>query len=333
MEKNKIYNCDWLSNEIESNSVDLIISDPPYFEIMGEFDFIWPSFDDYLKDVERWAVECKRVLKSNGTLLWYGDDKRIAYAQIIFDKHFNLLNNLVWHKGENFMGLNKSGELRTFAPCTERILMYDTGEDRNGSYMVFADPSLFMSIKKYLDDEHDKTGLTLREMCDQFGSTCSHYFGYSKRSKEQFTLPTREKYESLQTTGFFNRPWDELRKEYEELLSQYQDIKKEYEKQRRPFENFLQLSEVLKFNNESSLNTKYKHPTRKPEKLTRALILTCTNPGATILVPFAGSGTECAIAKREGREFIGFEIDPKYHEVAMQRIEDEEKKSNQTALF
>jgi site-specific DNA-methyltransferase (adenine-specific) len=333
MEINKIYNSDWLTNQLEDGSVDLIIADPPYFEIMGDFDFVWNSFDEYLQDVERWAIECKRVLKDNGTLLWYGDDKRIAYAQIIFDKHFNLLNNLIWHKGENFMGLNKSSELRSFAPCTERILMYDKGEDRNGLYMIFANPELFMSIKKYFDEEHDKSGLSLREMCDKFGSTCSHYFGYSKRNKEQFTLPTKEKYEALQTTGFFKREYEDLRREYEDLRREYEDLRREYEDLRRPFDNFLQLSEVLKFNNESSLNTQYKHPTRKPEKLTRALIITCTKKDATILVPFAGSGTECAIAKREGRNFIGFEIDPKYFEVATKRVEDEQKKQNQTSLF
>jgi len=117
------------------------------------------------------------------------------------------------------------------------------------------------------------------------------------------------------------------------MRREYEDLRREYEDLRRPFDNFLQLSEVLKFNNESSLNTQYKHPTRKPEKLTRALILTCTKKDAKILVPFAGSGTECAIAKREGRNFIGFEIDPKYFEVATKRVEDEQKKQNQTSLF
>ncbi len=326
MEINTIHNSDWMSNGLPDQSVDLIIADPPYFEILGDFDFIWDCFDDYLKDVEKWAIECKRVLKDNGTLFWYGDDKRIAYAQIIFDKHFNLLNNLVWHKGENFMGLNKSDGLRSFAPCTERILMYDKGEDKSGSYMIFANPELFMPIKKYFDDEHDKTDLTLKQMCDAYGSTCSHFFGYSKRNKEQFHFPIKERYELLQSTGFFNRDYEELRKEYEEL-------RKEYEELRRPFSNFLDLNEVMRFNNESSLHTEYKHPTRKPTKLTRALMLTCSKADALVLVPFAGSGTECAMAQKENRNFIGFEIDEKYHEVAMNRLKHQQEKSKQQSLF
>jgi len=333
MEINTIHNSDWMNNGLPDQSVDLIIADPPYFEILGDFDFIWDSFDDYLKDVEKWAIECKRVLKDNGTLFWYGDDKRIAYAQIIFDKHFNLLNNLVWHKGENFMGLNKSDGLRSFAPCTERILMYDKGEDKSGLYMIFANPELFMPIKKYFDDEHDKTGLTLKQMCDAYGSTCSHFFGYSKRNKEQFHFPIEKRYEALQSTGYFQRPYKELREEFEDLRSEYEGIKEGYNDMRRPFSNFLDLNEVMRFNNESSLHTEYKHPTRKPTKLTRALMLTCSKADALVLVPFAGSGTECAMAQKENRNFIGFEIDEKYHEVAMNRLKHQQEKSKQQSLF
>ena len=72
-----------------------------------------------LKDVEKWAIECKRILADNGTLFWYGHAKRIAYAQIIFDKHFNLINNLVWNKG-SFMGLEES-EGEKFCPSCQRI--------------------------------------------------------------------------------------------------------------------------------------------------------------------------------------------------------------------
>ena len=320
MELNTIHNSDWMSNGLPDQSVDLIIADPPYFEVKGDFDFIWDSFDDYLKDVEKWAIECKRVLKDNGTLFWYGDDKRIAYAQIIFDKHFSLINSLIWYKYNlrgGMFGSTGGDSVRSFPICTERILMYDKGEDKSGSYMIFANPELFMPIKKYLDEEHEKTGLTLREMCDTYGSTCSHYFGFSKRNKEQFSIPTKEKYELLQRTGFFNRDYEELRKEYEEL--------------RRPFNNFLNLNEVLQFN--TNTNKTYQHDTIKPTKLTRALMLTCSKADALVLVPFAGSGTECAMAQKENRNFIGFEIDEKYHEVAMNRLKHQQEKSKQQSLF
>lgn len=318
MEINTIHNSDWMNNGLPDQSVDLIIADPPYFEILGDFDFIWDSFDDYLKDVEKWAIECKRVLKDNGTLFWYGDDKRIAYAQIIFDKHFNLLNNLVWHKGENFMGLNKSEGLRSFAPCTERILMY-SNDKYNLTQCVY-------QIRDYIRSEVQKSKgkIVLKDINKALG-TATNGGGVASAclslDKSEPTMFTKEMYQKLQKWCY---PY--LRKEYEEL-------RKEYEELRRPFSNFLDLNEVMRFNNESSLHTEYKHPTRKPTKLTRALILTCSKADALVLVPFAGSGTECAMAQKENRNFIGFEIDEKYHEVAMNRLKHQQEKSKQQSLF
>ena len=125
MEVNKIYHDDWMNNQLPDKSVQLIIADPPYYKVKGDFDFVWKTFDDYLQDVEKWAIECKRVLADNGTLYWYGDAKNIAYAQIIFDKHFNLLNSLVWENtNDHKQQIRFNTDLRTFAPLTERCLMY-----------------------------------------------------------------------------------------------------------------------------------------------------------------------------------------------------------------
>ena len=55
----KIYHDDWMNNGLPDKSVQLIIADPPYFETKGEFDFVWNTFEEYLKDVEKWANECK----------------------------------------------------------------------------------------------------------------------------------------------------------------------------------------------------------------------------------------------------------------------------------
>lgn len=49
------------------------------------------------------------------------------------------------------------------------------------------------------------------------------------------------------------------------------------------------------------------HPTQKPEKLLAKLILASSNPGDTILDPFAGSGSSLVTAKKLGRHFVGVE--------------------------
>jgi site-specific DNA-methyltransferase (adenine-specific) len=46
-----------------------------------------------------------------------------------------------------------------------------------------------------------------------------------------------------------------------------------------------------------------------------------TEPGQTILDPFMGSGTTGVAAVKLGRRFIGIEVEPKYYEIALKRIE------------
>lgn len=75
----------------------------------------------------------------------------------------------------------------------------------------------------------------------------------------------------------------------------------------------------MKFSQESSITMNYDHETQKPETLTRALILTCSRENDLVVVPFAGSGTECAMSAKENRNFVGFDIERKYVEMANKR--------------
>ncbi len=62
------------------------------------------------------------------------------------------------------------------------------------------------------------------------------------------------------------------------------------------------------------------HPTQKPESLLARVILSTTKPGDLVIDPFSGSGTTGAVAKRLGRNFLGFERERDYVDVARARI-------------
>ncbi|AXH72176.1 MAG: DNA methylase [Siphoviridae sp. ctdc_1] len=62
------------------------------------------------------------------------------------------------------------------------------------------------------------------------------------------------------------------------------------------------------------------HPTVKPTALMQWLVRLVTPPGGKVLDPFAGSGSTGKACAIEGFEFIGFEMDPHYCEIAEQRI-------------
>ncbi len=66
------------------------------------------------------------------------------------------------------------------------------------------------------------------------------------------------------------------------------------------------------------------HPTIKPIALMLALVADFTDPGETILDPFAGSGTTGVAALRLGRRFVGIERDPRYFALACERLRAEE---------
>ena len=65
------------------------------------------------------------------------------------------------------------------------------------------------------------------------------------------------------------------------------------------------------------------HPTQKPLGLVADWVRLFTNPGETILDPFAGSGTTLRAAKDNGRKAIGVELDEAYCEVIARRLAQE----------
>lgn len=73
-----------------------------------------------------------------------------------------------------------------------------------------------------------------------------------------------------------------------------------------------------------------KHPTQKPLELTRKLILASLPVGekCTVLVPFVGSGSECAMTKELGHNYIGFELNKNYVKLAKKFISGHNSKSS-----
>lgn len=64
-----------------------------------------------------------------------------------------------------------------------------------------------------------------------------------------------------------------------------------------------------------------KHPTQKPLELSRKLILSAMpKKNGVVLVPFVGTGSECAAAKELGKSYVGFEINPDYVRIAEKLI-------------
>ena len=329
MEINKIHKIDCIKGlkQLKDKSINLIVTDPPYYKIMQKdhkgtkynWDNQWETFEDYLKWCRIWFNELKRVLKDNGSLYIFADDKICAYIQVELDKLFKLENSITWVKPNN-MTIKGWNEFRSYAPITERILFYSNDISKTGLMKIYDNIDCFVSIKKYLKDEKIKSGLTNKDFNLMFSefynkqgckdrSVIEHYFGLN-----QWVFPTKEIYKNiLQKTGFFQRKYEELRLEYEELRLEYEEL-------RRPFNPKRNFTDVWTFNiigGKESVN----HPTQKPITLIRRIIETSSKEDDLVLDCFMGSGTTAVACQQLNRDFIGFELEEEYINIANKRLE------------
>jgi len=68
--------------------------------------------------------------------------------------------------------------------------------------------------------------------------------------------------------------------------------------------------------------TRGDHPTQKPVGVMKWCLQRLPEGARTILDPFMGSGTTGVACAKLGRKFIGIELEPKYFEIAVKRIDD-----------
>ena len=103
IEKNQIFagDCVDILKCLPSESIDLVIADPPYYRMRGEFDFVFQSVPEYLNWCMVWVGECYRVLKPTGAFYCWGSSQMIDKLSVsVLDKFAWIKRNLiVWNYG------------------------------------------------------------------------------------------------------------------------------------------------------------------------------------------------------------------------------------------
>ncbi|QDV36977.1 DNA-methyltransferase [Tautonia plasticadhaerens] len=66
----------------------------------------------------------------------------------------------------------------------------------------------------------------------------------------------------------------------------------------------------------------FDHPALMPERMAEDHILSWSNPGDLLFDPFCGAATTCKMALLNHRRYLGFEINPQYHQIALRRMRD-----------
>ncbi len=301
MEKNILYNGDCLieSDKIESGSVDLILTDLPYGTMEGQSKTgIYHNGEekhewDSIIDTDKIMQLANRILRKNG--------KMILFAQEPFTRE--LINKAIPNLPFNYRAIWLKDTLGSFMRSksallyrTEDILIFSKTHDLERGHPLI----------DYFMGELFNTGMNQSDINKLLGNKMGgHYF----TNGVQFCIPTETNYTKLQETGYFQKPYTEIKEIDEQFKKQfastfnlwqggkYKDNVFEYKRDR---DNF--------------------HPTQKPVLLLEDLIKTFSNENDLVVDLTMGSGSTGLACRNTNRSFIGIEKDENYFKIAEQRI-------------
>jgi len=119
--------CVKVLKKLEDESVDLIVTDPP-FNIGKKYNSYADkrSKEDYLAWCENWLIECVRVLKEGGALYLFNYPENNAYLMPFLDRHLTFKRWMTWHYPTN-TGMSPTNFTRT----QHTILFYIKGKKPN----------------------------------------------------------------------------------------------------------------------------------------------------------------------------------------------------------
>ncbi|MEA3559204.1 MAG: site-specific DNA-methyltransferase [Candidatus Thermoplasmatota archaeon] len=137
----EVYNSDLFKmiDEIETGSIDLILTDPPYnlsSYSTGNMKFKWRK--EINNDLARWdqvdfrpsdvLVEFKRILKPTGNLLAFCSYNLMGEWHKAFDPEFDTFQFFVWHKTNPIPKFRKAGFLNS---CELVVCCWNKGHTWN----------------------------------------------------------------------------------------------------------------------------------------------------------------------------------------------------------
>lgn len=317
---------------LPDNSVDLIVTDPPYFGVKSDaWDNQWSSDADFLGWIDEFLAEFWRILKPAGSLYLFTGSRLAADVEILMRNRMNVLNHIIWAKPSGPWRRQNKESLRRFFPSTERILFaehygssgYAKGASGYATACADLHKDVFAPLISYFSNARKELGISAADINAATGKQmCSHWF-----SSSQWRLPGPDDYEKLY--ALFSRvareknvpcPLDRgyksctdenasLVSDYTQLKQQYSELQAQYLSLRRPFSvsSDVPYTDVWSF-----APVPYypgKHPCEKPASLLQHIISASSKPGDLVADFFMGSGSTLKAALTLGREALGVELD------------------------
>lgn len=317
---------------LPDNSIDLILTDPPYFRVKTEkWDRQWDSNTEFLAWLDDFFAEFWRVLKPNGSLYVFCGSKLAADTEILMRQRFNVLNHIVWAKSQGYWLRQHKENLRAYCTSSERIIFAEHyGAEGTAKWYVGygakcedLKAQVFAPLIEYFKTARESLSVSAKDINRVTGTQmCSHWFSYS-----QWQLPNEQQYlalqklfneraDALQSKSLLDQShseliteYDSLRKNYDLLSLEYDELKKQYESLRRPFS----VSSAVPYTDVWTYNTVQfypgKHPCEKPADMIRDMLNASSRPGHVVADFFMGSGVVIKESQKLGLTSIGVELD------------------------
>jgi site-specific DNA-methyltransferase (adenine-specific) len=323
---NEIYNENCLvgMRRIEDNSIDCILTDPPYLYLKNQK--LDRPFDETV-----FFNESKRVLKKDGFIVLFGRGTSFyRWNTILAGLGFVFKEEIVWNKSYS------SSPLMNITRIHETVSIHTK---RNGIISKVKVPYLEMKghdIDEIITDiKRLKTALKNTKSMDAILAFLENNIRdkSGRCNRNNLTVSSDITQE--------NRCSSVIRA-IQDSMNEKSIIRTDYKKNNLMFKynvtgnkerigegdrcaNVLQ-SIVSGMNEKSILKQRRDHyqtihPTQKPVRLLERILALVSKNGDLVLDPFSGSASTAIAAWNTGRNFISFEIDEEYYKKSKQRFE------------
>lgn len=302
-------------------SIDLILTDPPYFRVKDEpWDNQWDTREGFLAWMGELCEQWQRILKPNGSLYVFASPQMAWHVEGVIRQRFNVLSTIRWNKPafSTKAEMFDKDTMRSVFPASENIIFAEQGnaDEIADAIAGFSDAETRLKQRifgDYLAAEFDRAKVTRKQIAALFPSATGGLTGCVSNWVLGLNVPTPEQYEAMRVYLNGRNCAEYLRQEYEYLRQEYEEL-------RRPFNATpdAPYTDVWTF---ATVGTyPGKHPCEKPAALIEHMIRLSTRPDALVLDCFAGSGVTGEACAKLGRSFIGIEASRHWHSKAKRRV-------------
>ncbi len=264
---------------LADESADCVLFDPPY-NIGYDFgnNTCRKDIDEYIAWTNQWLNEAKRVLKPTGTIFVYGFSEILAHISANTDIDHRWL---VWHY------TNKTvPSLHFWQRSHESILcMWKNKDKRLFNREKVREPYTDNYIKGYKGKNR-----TRPKSGGRFGDKKATTYTVNEKG----ALPRDVIKESTLAGGAGSKSRISYCAQCDEVIVGNAEAKR----------------------HKDHKDSIIKHPTQKPFKVSARLLKSCMPEGGFVVIPFAGTGSECMVAQSLKYDFVGFDLNPDYVRMA-----------------